>query len=82
MLATYLPSAIAYRGQVCNLYARGLFTCHDSTTGKEIYARQRIDDHVALRFAGQRLQRSSEDGDMYVIRTASALWKIAKAGTP
>ena len=114
-LATYLPSAIVYRGQVCNLFSRGLFTCHDAQTGKEIYARQRIDPQ-ASGFSSSpwayngKIFLASEDGDVYVIeagpqfrilhknslgemignatpaivrgslimRTASALWRIAK----
>lgn len=72
MLATYLPSAIAYRGQICNLYARGLFTCHDSKTGKEIYGRQRIDPQASGFSASPwayngRIFVASEDGDVYVI---------------
>ncbi len=71
-LATYLPSAIAYRGQVCNLYSRGLFTCHDGKTGKEIYGRQRIDPQASgfstspWAYNG-KIFLASEDGDVYVV---------------
>jgi hypothetical protein len=119
VLATYLPSAISYRGQICNLYSRRLFTCHDAKPGKEIYGRQRIDPQASGFSASPwahngRIFVASEDGDVYVIeagpafrilhknsmgemigsgtpaiakgsviiRTASALWEIAKAGTP
>jgi hypothetical protein len=111
--------AFPTRGRVCNLYARGLFTCHDSKTGKEIYGRQRIDSQASGFSASPwayngRIFVASEDGDVYVIeagpqfkilhknsmgemigsgtpaiakgsvviRTASALWTIAKAGEP
>jgi hypothetical protein len=76
-LATYLPSAIVYRGQVCNLYSRGLFTCHDAKTGKEIYGRQRIDPE-ASGFSGSpwayngRIFLASEDGDVYVVEAGPA----------
>jgi len=114
-LATYLASPIAYRGQLCNLLSRGLFTCHDAKSGKEIYGRQRIDPSASgfstspWAYNG-RIFLASEDGDVYVIdagaqfkilhknslgemistaspaivqssviiRTVSALWKIAK----
>jgi glyoxylase-like metal-dependent hydrolase (beta-lactamase superfamily II) len=71
-LATYLPSPIVYRGQVCNLYSRGLFTCHDAKTGREIYGRQRIDPQ-ASGFSGSpwayngKIFLPSEDGDVYVV---------------
>lgn len=75
-LATYLPSAVVYRGHVCNLYARGLFTCHDAKTGKEIYGRQRIDP-AASGFSTSpwayngKIFVASEDGDVYVIEAGS-----------
>lgn len=72
MLGTYLPSPIAYRDQLCSLFARGLFTCHDATTGKEIYGRQRIDPQASGFSASPwayngRIFLASEDGDVYVI---------------
>jgi putative pyrroloquinoline-quinone binding quinoprotein/putative pyrroloquinoline-quinone-binding quinoprotein len=72
MLATYLPSPIVYRGQLCSLFARGLFTCHDAKTGKEIYGRQRIDPQASGFSASPwayngRIFVASEDGDVYVI---------------
>lgn len=72
MLGTYLPSPIAYRDQLCSLFARGLFTCHDAKTGKEIYGRQRIDPQASgfstspWAYNG-RMFVASEDGDVYVI---------------
>jgi hypothetical protein len=57
-LATYLPSPIAYRGHVCNLYARGLFTCHDAKTGKEIYGRQRIKQAASAAHRGRTTAKS------------------------
>jgi outer membrane protein assembly factor BamB len=71
-LATYLPSPIVYRDQLCSLYARGLFTCHDARTGKEIYGRQRIDPQASgfstspWAYNG-KIFLASEDGDVYVI---------------
>lgn len=71
-LATYLPSPIVYRDQLCSLYARGLFTCHDAKTGKEIYGRQRIDPQASgfstspWAYNG-KIFLASEDGDVYVI---------------
>lgn len=71
-LGTYLPSPVVYRNQLCSLYSRGLFTCHDAKTGKEIYGRQRIDPQ-ASGFSGSpwayngRIFLASEDGDVYVI---------------
>ena len=85
MLATYLPSAIAYRGQVCNLFARGLFTCHDAKTGKEIYGRQRIDPQASGFSASPwayngRIFVASEDGEVYVIEAGPA-FKILHKNT-
>jgi outer membrane protein assembly factor BamB len=71
-LATYLPSPIAYRDQLYSLYARGLFTCHDAKTGKEIYGRQRIDPQASgfstspWAYNG-KIFLASEDGDVYVV---------------
>jgi outer membrane protein assembly factor BamB len=71
-LATYLPSPIVYRGQLCSLFARGFFTCHDAASGKEIYGRQRIDPQasgfsVSPWAYNGRIFVASEDGDVYVI---------------
>jgi outer membrane protein assembly factor BamB len=71
-LATYLPSPIVYRNQLCSLFARGLFTCHDAKTGTEIYGRQRIDPQASGFSASPwayngRIFLASEDGDVYVL---------------
>ena len=61
-----------YRDQLCSLFARGVFTCHDAKTGKEIYGRQRIDPQASgfstspWAYNG-RIFIASEDGDVYVI---------------
>ena len=81
-LATYLPSPIVYRDQLCSLFARGLFTCHDAKTGKEIYGRQRIDPQASgfstspWAYNG-KIFLASEDGDVYVIE-AGPQFKILR----
>jgi outer membrane protein assembly factor BamB len=81
-LATYLPSPIVYRGHLCSLFSRGLFTCHDAETGREIYGRQRIDPQasgfsVSPWAYNGKIFVASEDGDVYVIE-AGPQFKILR----
>ena len=38
----YHPSGLVYRGLYYTLFDRGFLTCHDASTGEEIYGKQRI----------------------------------------
>jgi outer membrane protein assembly factor BamB len=55
------------------LYDRGFITCHDARTGKEIYAKVRIDPETSAFTASPwayngRIFALSEEGDTYVIQ--------------
>jgi hypothetical protein len=59
------------------LFDRGLLTCHDAKTGKEIYGRQRI----AADAAGSTSSPWAYNGKIFaslIIRTASKLYRIAR----
>ncbi len=69
----YNPTPIAYRGYVHVLYDRGLLSCFEAKTGKEIYTGTRIaagaNAFTASPWANNgKLFCLSEDGDTYVIQ--------------
>ena len=69
----YNPSPIIYGDNYYTLYDRGFFTAHDARTGKEIYAKQRIDANISGFTASPwayngKIFCLSEDGDTYVIQ--------------
>jgi outer membrane protein assembly factor BamB len=69
----YNPTPIAYRGYVYVLYDRGLLSCFEARTGKEVYAGVRIaagaNAFTASPWANNgKLFCLSEDGDTFVIR--------------
>lgn len=69
----YNPSPIAYKGHVYVLYDRGLLSCFDARTGKEIYSNVRIapgaNAFTASPWANNgKLFCLSEDGDTFVVQ--------------
>lgn len=69
----YNPSPILYGEYVYVLYDRGLLSCYEARTGKEIYAKTRIDPKVSAFTASPwaydgKLFCLSEDGDTFVIQ--------------
>jgi len=69
----YMPTPLIYQGSVYILGNAGLFDAYDLKTGREIY-RQRI-PHQGSGFSSSpiaadgRIYLSSEDGDMFVVRS-------------
>jgi outer membrane protein assembly factor BamB len=79
-LGPYHPSALVYGGCYYTLFDRGLLTCNDPKTGKEIYPRQRISADATGFTASPwayngKVFAMSEDGDTYVIQ-AGAEFKV------
>jgi outer membrane protein assembly factor BamB len=73
MAGPYNPSPIVYQGHVYVLYDRGLLSCFDAKTGKEVYAATRIapgaNAFTASPWANDgKLFCLSEDGDTFVIQ--------------
>ncbi len=69
----YNPTPVAYQGYMYVLYDRGLLSCYEAKTGKEVYAGVRIapgaNAFTASPWANNgKLFCLSEDGDTYVIR--------------
>jgi len=76
----YNPSPIIYGDLYYTLYDRGLFTCHDAKTGKEIYGKQRIEPNAGAFTSSPwayngKVYCLSEDGDTFVIQ-AGAEYKL------
>jgi len=79
-LGPFHPSALVYGGCYYTLLDRGLLSCNDPETGKEIYPRQRISVDAtgfsaSLWAYNGKVFAMSEDGDTYVIQ-AGADFKI------
>jgi outer membrane protein assembly factor BamB len=70
---TYNVSPIVYGGYFYTLFDRGFFTCHEATTGKEIYTKVRLDPAASGFTASPwayngKIFAISEDGTTYVIQ--------------
>jgi len=79
-LGPFHPSALVYGGCYYTLLDRGLLSCNDPGTGKEIYPRQRISVDATGFTASPwayngKVFAMSEDGDTYVIQ-AGAEFKV------
>ena len=69
----YNPSPLVYGDYYYTLLDRGLLTCHDARTGREIYGKQRIDPGASAFTASPWASKGkifalSEDGDAFVIQ--------------
>jgi outer membrane protein assembly factor BamB len=79
---SYMPTPLIYEGIVYVLGNGGLFDAYDLETGDEIY-RQRI-EHGGSGFSASpvaadgRIYLSSEDGDIFVIRSGRTFELLAK----
>ena len=76
----YNPSPLVYADYYYTLLDRGIFTCHDARTGREIYGKQRIDPEASSFTASPwasngKIFALSEDGDTFVIQ-AGAEFKV------
>jgi len=79
----YNPSPIVYGDFYYTLYDRGFFTCHDAKTGKEIYAKVRIDPGVNAFTSSPwayngKIFCLSEDGDTFVIQAGGEFKLLGK----
>lgn len=81
--APYNPSPLVYGDHYYTLYDRGFFTAHDARTGKEIYAKQRLDPNISgftsspWAYNG-KIFCLSEDGDTYVIQAGTEYKLLGK----
>jgi outer membrane protein assembly factor BamB len=79
----YNPTPIVYGDYYYTLFDRGLFTCHDAKTGKEVYGKQRIDPAAGAFTASPwaangKIFALSEDGDAYVIQAGPEFKVLGK----
>ncbi len=79
----YNPSPIVYGDYYYTLYDRGFFTAHDARTGKEIYAKQRIDPNAGAFTSSPwayngKIFCLSEDGDTFVIQAGPEYKLVGK----
>lgn len=79
----YNPSPLVYGDYYYTLLDRGFFTCHDAKTGKEVYAKVRIDPGVNAFTSSPwayngKIFCLSEDGDTFVIQAGSEFKLVRK----
>jgi outer membrane protein assembly factor BamB len=80
--APYIPSPTAYGDYVYVLLDQGFIACYEAKTGREVYARRRID--VGANFSASpvaldgKLYCASEDGDVFVIKAGPEYELLAK----
>ncbi|HKW97627.1 MAG TPA: PQQ-binding-like beta-propeller repeat protein [Bryobacteraceae bacterium] len=79
----YNPSPVVYGDYYYTLLDRGIFTCHDARTGREIYGKQRIDPEASAFTASPwayngKIFALSEDGDTFVIQAGPEFKVLGK----
>jgi outer membrane protein assembly factor BamB len=79
----YHPSPVLYGGYLYVLLDKGFLSCYDAKTGKEVYAKQRIDPNsdkfTASPWAADgKVYCLSEDGDTFTIRAGPNFEVLAK----
>ncbi len=82
-LGPYNPSPLVYRGCYYTLLDRGIMSCHDARTGKEIFPRHRISVEASsftssLWAYNGRVFALSEDGDTFVLEAGPEFKLIRK----
>jgi outer membrane protein assembly factor BamB len=82
-LGSFHPSALIYGGCYYILIDRGMLSCNDPKTGKEIYPRQRLSMDAANFSASPwayngKVFAMSEDGDTYVIQAGPEFKVLGK----
>jgi outer membrane protein assembly factor BamB len=79
---SYMPTPLIYGGRLFVLANAGLLDAYDLETGKEVY-RQRL-EHQGSGFSASpvaadgRIYLSSEDGDIFVVRSGATFELVAK----
>jgi outer membrane protein assembly factor BamB len=76
----YNPSPLVYGDYYYTLFDRGIMTCHEARTGREVYGKQRIDPEASAFTASPwasngKIFALSEDGDTFVMQ-AGAEFKV------
>jgi outer membrane protein assembly factor BamB len=79
----YNPSPLVYGDHYYTLLDRGIMTCHEARTGREIYGKQRIDPAASAFTASPwayngRIFALSEDGDTFVIQAGPEFKVLGK----
>jgi outer membrane protein assembly factor BamB len=79
----YNPSPLVYGDLYYTLLDRGIMTCRDAHTGREIYGKQRIDPEASAFTASPwayngKIFALSEDGDTFVIHAGPEFKVIGK----
>jgi len=79
----YNPSPLVYGDYYYTLLDQGFLTCHDATTGKLIYSKQRLDREASAFTASPwaangKLFLLSEDGDTFVVQAGPEYKLIGK----
>ena len=79
----YNPSPLVYGDYYYTLLDRGLLTCHDARTGREIYGKQRIDPEASAFTASPwasngKLFALSEEGDTFVMQAGPQFKVLGK----
>jgi outer membrane protein assembly factor BamB len=79
----YNPSPLVYGDFYYTLLDRGMMTCHEARTGREIYGKQRIDPETTAFTASPwayngKIFALSEDGDTYVIQSGAQFKVLGK----
>lgn len=82
-LASYQTSGLIYAGCLYTLIDNSFLLCHDPTTGKEIYGKQRISGESSGFAASPwayngKVFALSEDGETFVIRAGPAFEVLGK----
>ncbi len=79
----YNPSPLVYGDYYYTLFDRGILTCHDARTGREIYGKQRIDPETSAFTASPwasngKLFALSEEGDTFVMQAGPQFKVLGK----
>ncbi len=79
----YNPSPLVYGDFYYTLLDRGMMTCHEARTGREIYGKQRIDPETTAFTASPwayngKIFALSEDGDTFVMQSGAEFKVLGK----
>jgi outer membrane protein assembly factor BamB len=79
----YNPSPLVYGDYYYTLLDRGFLTCHEASTGKEIYGKQRLDAAAGAFTASPwaangKIFMLSEDGDTFVVEAGPEYKLVGK----
>jgi outer membrane protein assembly factor BamB len=79
----YNPSPLVYGDYYYTLLDRGIMTCHEARTGREVYGKQRIDPEASAFTASPwasngKIFALSEDGDTFVMQAGPEFKVLGK----